>query len=312
MLSHSKLLSFIELAKGIINKLPRYNSKFSNRIYDNHQQIVIIVFKQKLKLTYRGVIEFLESNKEARRIIGLKRIPDHSTLIKFLKRISASLLGSLLAIKEAEIIAIDSTGFETESMSYYYRTIHNEVKPRRHYAKLSIAIDAEKQLVLSQKVRRGPRNDNVDFKSVLKNLSAKFVVADKGYDSRENRYFVLRKLKAYPHIPRRIISGATYERAGVKLKFDENIYHQRSKVESVFSAIKRKYGSIIRSRSFSQQKKEIICRLIAYNLDRQIILSSLLIIGFQQSSRKIILYTLFSYVFYGKTRKNSRSCNKLL
>ena len=291
MLSHSKLINFIELAKGITNKLPRYNSKFSNRIYDNHQKIVIVVFKQKLKMTYRGIIEFLESNEEARRMIGLKNIPDHSTLIKFLKRISASLLSSLLKIKEAEIIAVDSTGFETESMSYYYRTIHNAVKPRRHYAKLSIAIDAKKQFVLAEKIRRGPRNDNIDFKSVLKNLSAKFVVADKGYDSRENRYFVLRNMKAYPHIPRRITSGATYERAGVKLKFNESIYHQRSKVESVFSAIKRKYGSIIRSRSFESQKKEIICRLIAYNLDRQIILSSLLIVGIHQSLKTKCLKT---------------------
>lgn len=282
MISHSKLISFIELAKGISNKLPRYNSKFSNRIYDNHQKIIILVFKQKLKTTYRGIVEFLEINEKIRRMIGLKKIPDHSTLIKFLKRISASLLNSLLAIKEAEIVAIDSTGFETESMSYYYRTIHNAVKPRRHYAKLSIAIDASKQLVLSQKIRRGPRNDNIDFKPMLKNLSAKFVVADKGYDSKENRKYVLR-MKAYPHIPRRIYSGSTYERLGVKLKFDETIYHQRSKIESVFSAIKRKYGSIIRSRSFNQQKKEIICRLIAYNLDRQIILSSLLIVGIHQS-----------------------------
>lgn len=283
MISHSKLLSFIEMAKGITNKLPRYNSKFSNRIYDNHQKIVIIVFKQKLKLTYRGVIEFLEISEEARKMIGLKKIPDHSTLIKFIKRISASLLDSLLSMKEAEIVAVDSTGFETESMSYYYRKIHNAIKPRRHYAKLSIAIDAKKQLVLSEKIRRGPRNDNIDFKSLLKNLSAKFIVADKGYDSKENRYFVLRKLKAYPHIPRRITSGATYERAGVKLKFNEGIYHQRSKVESVFSAIKRKYGSIIRAKSFESKKKEIICKLIAYNVDREIILSSLLIVGIQQS-----------------------------
>lgn len=286
MISHSKLISFIELAKGVSNKLPKYNSKFSNRIYDNHQKIVIIVFKQKLKTTYRGIIEFLEINEEARRMIGLKKIPDHSTLIKFLKRISASLLDSLLAIKEAEIIAVDSTGFETEAKSYYYRQVYNmkNKQKSRRYAKLSIAIDARKQFVLAEKIRRGPRNDNIDFKSVLRNLSAKFVVADKGYDSKENRYFVLRNMKAYPHIPYRKWSGVNYERRGVKLKFDENIYHQRSKVESVFSAIKRKYGSVIRSRGLESQKKEIICRLIAYNLDREIILSALLI-GIQQSKQ---------------------------
>ena len=109
------------------------------------------------------------------------------------------------------------------------------------------------------KIRIGPINDNIDFKPLLRNLSAKFVVADKGYDNKENRKYVLTK-KAYPHIPRRIYSWITYERLGVPLKFNESIYHQRSKVDTVFSAIKRKYGSIVSSKSFDSQKKEVICR----------------------------------------------------
>jgi len=284
MIKESELKKFISLAKEITNTLPKYNSKFSNRIYDNHQKIIILVFRQKLKMTYRSIARFLGFSYEARKLIGLNRVPDHSTLVKFAKRISASLLSSLIKIKEAEIVAVDSSGFETESMSYYYRSIYNakDKQKTRRYAKLSIAIDAKKQFVLAQKIRLGPRNDNIDFKEILKHISAKFVVADKGYDSKTNRRFVLNNLKAYPHIPYRKLTGRNYERLGVPLKFDEKIYHQRSKVETVFSVIKRKYGSMIKSRSFETQKKEIICRLIAYNIDRQIILS-VLIIGIHQS-----------------------------
>ena len=285
MKSHSKLIKFIEVAKGIVNKLPRYNSKFSNRIYDNHQKIILLVIKQKFRLTYRGLIDFLYISSELCSILKLKRTPHHTTLVKFAKKISASLLDELILEKEAEIIAIDASGFQTNNMSYYYANAWNrqDKRRRRRYLKISIAIDTKKQSVLSYKIRLGPRNDNIDFQSVLKNLSAKFVVADKGYDSRANRYFVLRKMKAYPHIAKRIISGTTYERAGVKLKFDEKIYHQRSKVETAFSVIKRKYGSIVLSKKFDTQKKEIIFRLIAYNVDRDVILSSLLIRGIQQS-----------------------------
>ena len=73
-----------------------------------------------------------------------------------------------------------------------------------------------------------------------------------------------------------------YEKLGVPLKFDEKIYHQRSKVETVFSVIKRKYGSSVLSRSFETQKRELLLRMIAYNIDRKIILS-LVIIGIHQS-----------------------------
>jgi hypothetical protein len=285
MKSHSKLIKFIEVAKGIVNKLPRYNSKFSNRIYDNHQKIILLVIKQKFRLTYRGLIDFLYISNELCSMLKLKRMPHHTTLVKFAKKISASLLDKLILEKEAEIIAIDASGFQTNNMSYYYANAWNrqDKRKRRRYLKISMAIDTKKQSVLSYKIRLGPRNDNIDFQSVLKNLSAKFVVADKGYDSRANRYFVLRKMKAYPHIAKRIISGATYERAGVKLKFNKKIYHQRSKVETAFSVIKRKYGSVVLSKKFDTQKKEIIFRLIAYNVDRNVILSSLLIRGIQQS-----------------------------
>lgn len=104
-------------------------------------------------------------------MLKLKRMPHHTTIVKFAKRVSPSLLDKLILKKEAEIITIDSPGFDTN-----------------------------KQSVLSYKIRLGPRNDTIDFKPVLKNLSAKFVVADKGYDSRAKSYFVLRKMKAYPHL----------------------------------------------------------------------------------------------------------------
>ena len=158
-------------------------------------------------------------------------------------------------------------------MSYHYANAWNRQDKRKHlrYLKVSIAICTDSQYVLSQKIRLGPRNDHIDFEPVMKQVKCKFVVADKGYDSKKNRYFVLRNMGAYPHIPYRKISGRTYEKLGVPLKFDKKIYHQRSKIETVFSVIKRKYGSEILSRSFKTQKKELIIRILAYNIDRKLI-----------------------------------------
>jgi len=280
----SELKTFLVSARKLINKLPRYNSKYSNKIYDNHQKMIILVFRQKMRMTYRSIVKFFRFSGLARALLNLKRIPDHSTLVKFHKRINATILDRLLCKKSVKTSAIDSSGFETSHMSYHYANVWNRQDKRkyRRYLKVSIAIDTDSQYILSQKIRLGPRNDNIDFESVMKNINCKYVVADKGYDSKSNRYFVLQKMKAYPHIPYRKISGRNYEKAGVPLIFDEKIYHQRSKVETVFSVIKRKYGCFVLSKSFENQKKELLFRMIAYNIDRKLILS-LVIIGIHQS-----------------------------
>ena len=285
MKKNSELKNFLVSARKLINKIPKFSSKFSNKIYDNHKKMIILIFRQKMRMTYRGIIKFFRFSNVARALLNLKRIPDHSTLVKFHKRIKPAILDGLLCKKKVKTSAIDGSGFETSHMSYHYANVWNRQDKRkyRRYLKISIAICTDSQYILSQKIRIGPRNDNIDFESVMKNVKCKFVVADKGYDSKSNRYFVLRNMKAYPHIPYRKFSSVNYEKAGVKLKFNEKIYHQRSKVETVFSVIKRKYGSFVLSKSFETQKKELLIRLIAYNIDRKIILSALVIVGFHQS-----------------------------
>ena len=43
-------------------------------------------------------------------------------------------------------------------------------------------------------------------------------------------------------------------------------YHRRSNAESVFSAVKRKFGDYIRSRTDTSMKNEALCKLLAYNV----------------------------------------------
>jgi len=275
----SNLKRFLVSARQLVSKIPKFSSKFSNKIYDNHQKMIILIFRQKMKMTYRGIVRFFKFSPLARALIRINRVPDHSTLVKFHKRIKSDILDSLLCRKRVKTAAIDSSGFETDHMSYHYANVWNRQDKRkyRRYLKVSIAIDTDSQYILSQKIRLGPRNDTIDFKPIMRNINCRFVVADKGYDSKENRYFVLKNMKAYPHIPYRKWSGKNYERLGVPLKFDKRIYHQRSKVETVFSVIKRKYGSFVLSKNYKSQKKEILIRMIAYNIDRKLIISIYLV-----------------------------------
>jgi hypothetical protein len=273
------LKRFVLSAKKLVTKIPRYSSKFSNKIYDNQQKFSILILRQRLKMTYREIVNFLKFNPLARALLNLRKVPDHSTLVKFHNRLKPEALNSLLCDKKANIVAVDASGFQTNHMSYHYANAWHfqDKRKRRRYLKLTIAIDTNTQYVMAQKIRLSPRNDTIDFPFVLRDLKCGYVVADRGYDSKKNRRFVLKQMKSHPEIPYRSISPVYRFSGGAKLEFHKEIYHQRSKVENVFSVIKRKYGSFILSKSFESQKKELIFRLIAYNVDRKLIISAVVL-----------------------------------
>jgi hypothetical protein len=63
----------------------------------------------------------------------------------------------------------------------------------------------------------------------------------------------------------------------VKL-FDPDQYHQRNKVETVFSVLKRKFGESLKARKYRLQIKEIKIKVVVYNLSRFMNSSYVLII----------------------------------
>ena len=66
MEERSELKTFLASARKLINKIPKFNSKFSNKTYDNHQKMIIIIFHKKMRMTYRKIIKFLRFSNLAR------------------------------------------------------------------------------------------------------------------------------------------------------------------------------------------------------------------------------------------------------
>jgi len=256
-------LRFIDEALETAKSIPRYFSKFSNKIYCNHQKFAIYILMQKLKLTTRGVVSWLRSNSDARLILGLYRVPVHTTIIRLVNRIKKQ-VHLVLGIRQAHTVAIDATGFELESKSSYYRNINKHLFPEykrktKKYIKLSLVIDTDKQLILKYKINKKAGRDNFMYvKDLIKDLKIKYLIGDKGYDSKYTRGFTIRKLKAIPVIP------SAYHNNFYGYMHNKKIsganYHQRSKVETVFSVIKRKYGSVLRNRSYATQQVELIIK----------------------------------------------------
>jgi hypothetical protein len=67
--------------------LPAYSSKFSRKDFTQHQHFALLTLREFLKLDYRGLEQILKEWAELRAALGLKKVPDHSTLQKAAERL---------------------------------------------------------------------------------------------------------------------------------------------------------------------------------------------------------------------------------
>ena len=273
-----------KLCSVLKNFVPAYSCSKSKHTYKQHQLAVIWCLMKYLRLNYRRTTEILDLMPEIKQMIGLKQIPHFTTINKFFLRINTSLMRKMLVYtirlfpSEPTIAAFDSTGYSSNHASrhYMWRIGLGEYE-RRKYVKLTISVSTVSQCILAAKTRLGPRNDCIDFPYLAKQSASianpTHMVADKGFDSEANHRLV-RRLGSKPMIPLRRGRGSkTYGsfRRKMLIHFDEEIYHQRSLVETVNSVMKRLMGSCVQSRSLVPQRKEVYMMCAVYNVHRNMI-----------------------------------------
>ena len=290
----SLYLKFIEQGMEIAKAIPEYFSKFSNKIFSNHQKIILLVLKQKLRTTYRDLVEFLKIS-QIPQIIGLKRIPHFTTLIRFSKKVSKNLLNNLLGYcikfskKKSLKLAVDATGFELDRASQHYAKIRFLDVKKKKIIQLTACATTDTQLITSIRVEKRKSVVSKKFIDVVKESSKfgkiKIVTADKGYDSNKNHEYLIRtlKIKSGIKVREKALGRRSTLRKRILKTFNEEIYHQRSKIETIFSVIKRKYDSKIKAKQTKTQIQESMQKTLTYNIDRLAKLISLLIRGFHQS-----------------------------
>lgn len=269
-------ISFIQQAIEVAECLPLKLTKYSQDTFSCRQLVILLILRQKLNLSYRRFTHLLEITKIPD-LINLKRIPHHTTLYKFAKRIGTKMIERFLSSTYSarqHRIAIDATGFKINTQSEYMALRFGIETKYKHFAKLTVGMNTKTQQVVGAAIHTGPRNDNKDFLPTIKKIKGRIlsVIADKGYDSRKNHEYVIRTLHAKSVIcvsDKKISSHCRSTlRKRVLNNFDHAEYGQRNKSETVFSILKNCYGSKLRSRSLYMRRIEILLKLIAYNLRR--------------------------------------------
>ena len=67
--------------------IPAYSSKFSRKDFTQHQHFALLALREFLRTDYRGLEAMLGDWAELRDALGLKKVPDHSTIQEAAERL---------------------------------------------------------------------------------------------------------------------------------------------------------------------------------------------------------------------------------
>ena len=260
-------------------RFPTHFSNFSKRMYGNFTHAFLLVYKERLNISYRRFVQIATENN-LQRMLCIKRIPHYTTLQKAMQRLPANILRKmvmacrkLLNLKDVAA-SIDGTGFSNTNPSHYYLK-RIDGKKVRNYTKTVFLADNKSKVILGLRTHSDNSSETLDFIPLVRELqrTLRSIVADKAYDSRKNRRFC-RERGIEVHIPFRQFSqsrtlafGTPSKRKMDEREFDEAKYRQRALIESVNSAIKRTLGGYVCSRRADQQQKQVTLKALAYNLE---------------------------------------------
>ena len=190
---------------------------------------------------------------------------------------------SAMPLKSVETqFAVDSSGFRTTRFSEYCRDKHGAEK-KHEYLKAHILCGTKTNVICSAKITEGDGADSPQLSPLVQNTNESgFNVvelsADKAYNS-INNFNTIREAGGFPYIPYRKGTAQTC-RSGNRGKFWRRMYHyfqanqeefsehyhKRSNVETTFFMIKSKLGDCLKSKNFTAQKNELLCKLLAHNI----------------------------------------------
>lgn len=241
--------------------IPRWLHHFGPKRYEFYVHILCLLMKEIFKLSFRRVSKLLK-------MLGFD-VPSYSALCKMRKRIPLLLWQSILqstARFDSNLVAIDSTGFSRGNPSFHYIKRIDIEKPVKRYIKFSALLDTRNKKFLAIRSRARPRHDVLDVPYLLKQRSnMKKLLGDSAYDAESIHKLAYHKDIVTVIKPKKNVKRGTYRRSQIK-HYSERVYHRRSMIESGFSSLKRKYGSIVLSKTASAQRAELYCKTIAYNL----------------------------------------------
>jgi transposase len=261
----------MEKRKTIVNKvkhllkqsgLPTYLHNKGPKRFRFWELFLGLLIKEVFRLSYRRAALFLNE------FYGIEL--HWTTLQKCRKRVPLSvwqLLLSLTADDFISVAAIDGTGLQRSNPSAHYLKRIDHEKKVTIPIMITSMVDVIRRKFLSVKHHIGRCGEVADVPYLINQFQNEIdlILMDKGYDSEKlHRWLRNQGILSVAPVKKNWAKGQI--RKQLKDCFDYALYWQRNIIESLFSALKRLFGTLLHSRSARTQRAELYMRLIAYNL----------------------------------------------
>jgi len=213
----------------------------------------------------------------SRLIPGMKvtAFMEDESLLPILAELVAKSAAPLAAVESD--FAVDSTGFGTSRYETWHDEKHGTQRSLNVWVKAHVAVGTKTNVITAVRILEKNSGDCPELPALVaktaENFDVKEVSADKAYVSYVNFEAVAETGAAFFPLFK---SNSTGGQGGLLEKTlhyfhfqrEEYLshYHKRSNVESTFSAVKRKFGDSVRSKTDAAMKAEVLCKFIAHNL----------------------------------------------
>lgn len=266
---------------GAWNK--RSEGRHKNERYSDMAICCALTLRQLFRLPLRSTEGLVKSVME---LIKLRlKVPDYTTLSRRGKKIKIEL--QVPKLESSRHVLVDSTGIQVLGEGEWKKMRHGECR-RQLWRKLHIAMDADSQTILAAEMTESVRLDGNYLPGLIDQIAGKIdqITGDGAYD-KKNCYkkayergakavfppqhdaaIQRNKLKKDPALMTRdktieFIKGqGTEKRKEWKQAMN---YHRRSLVETMMSRMKSIFGDQMRSRTFENQRTDLLLRCFAIN-----------------------------------------------
>jgi IS5 family transposase len=225
--------------------------------------------REYLDLPYRRLLDVLAEMHGIVEKLGLEvsELPDFSTVCARWQQLKMRVWRVLLRLSAdlhefGELQAIDATCLDRIAASQHFAERTDYVFED---VKTTALVDCSTGVILDIHCSVKQRHDTqIGWQVLVRNLgNLETILADKGYD------WELLRHKLHVEGVETVIKHREHGDLDVahNALIDENIYNQRSLIESTFFALKRRYGESLRSRTWYGQFREIVLKSAIRNIE---------------------------------------------
>lgn len=270
---HTKIARFtrqvVTVAQKAVVGSPAPAISKGERGYSDWVIVSIHALREYLNQPYRRLMELLYEMPRIVRILGLRpsELPHYSTVCARKQELKMGIwrrfLGLTIQLHDlGEIQAIDATGVDRIAASQHYA---NRTNYTFKAVKTTILADCSTGVILDIHCSMTqPHDSQVGWQLLKRNLdNLSIITADKGYD-----WWLLRnKLRAEGVKPLIRAREFGWEGVAENILMDDRTYHQRSNVESVFFALRQRFGGTLRARTWFGQFRELVLKCAVRNAE---------------------------------------------